>query len=140
MADRRDLDDRIGQGRGACPLRERLWSRLILALYRVGRQVEALRAYERYRRTLEEVLGVRPSPYLRAIHAALVRQDSRAAGPVESGRGAVLAFRSSPFPRLARRTGRATFTASGSPRVHARGQAIVPCVTLVHGEGMAAPR
>src|ERR1700674_3954727 len=44
---------------------------------------------------------------------------------VESDRGAVLPFRSSPFPRPARRTGRATFTASGSPRVHASGHALI---------------
>lgn len=48
----------------------------------------------------------------------------RVAGEVRSARGAVSAVSAGPFPRAASRTGRAACTASGSPRVHAVGQAV----------------
>ena len=57
------------------PLRERLRSQLMLALYRSGRQVEALQAYRESRGYFVEELGLEPGPQLRAMEQAILRQD-----------------------------------------------------------------
>jgi len=57
------------------PLRERLREQHMLALYRSGRQAEALAAYRRARETLVEEVGIEPGPALRALEAAILRQD-----------------------------------------------------------------
>ncbi len=69
----------IGELEGAvadAPLRERRWGQLMLALYRAGRQGEALGAFQRARALLAEELGVDPGPDLRRLEAAIVAQDS----------------------------------------------------------------
>ncbi|MGV0718368.1 BTAD domain-containing putative transcriptional regulator [Mycolicibacterium sp. XJ662] len=58
------------------PLRERRWGQLMLALYRAGRQGEALGAFKRARALLVDELGVEPGPDLRRLEAAIVAQDS----------------------------------------------------------------
>ncbi len=58
----------------AHPLRERLWQQRIVALYRCGRQAEALRACAAIRRHLREELGVEPGPALRALEVAVLDQ------------------------------------------------------------------
>jgi YVTN family beta-propeller protein len=59
----------------AHPLRERLRAQLMVALYRCGRQADALETYGAARRTLVDELGVEPGPALRDLHAAILRQD-----------------------------------------------------------------
>ncbi len=59
----------------AHPLRERFRVQLILALYRGGRQADALRAYQDARHALLEELGLEPGPELRALESAVLRHD-----------------------------------------------------------------
>jgi DNA-binding SARP family transcriptional activator len=59
------------------PLRERFREQLMLALYRSGRQGDALQAYHEARRALVGDLGIEPSPALQQLHAAILRQDAR---------------------------------------------------------------
>ncbi|CAN5623523.1 BTAD domain-containing putative transcriptional regulator [soil metagenome] len=66
-----ELDRLVGEQ----PLRERRWALLILALYRSGRQGEALRAYQRARTTLGDELGVDPGPDLQRLERLVLDQD-----------------------------------------------------------------
>jgi DNA-binding SARP family transcriptional activator len=58
------------------PLRERPRGQLMLALYRSGRQAEALQLYQETRRMLVEELGIEPTPALQELHASILRQES----------------------------------------------------------------
>ena len=60
---------------GAHPLRERLYQQLMIALYRCGRQAEALAVYQSARRTLVQELGIEPSPGLRRVERAILEHD-----------------------------------------------------------------
>lgn len=57
------------------PLRERFWSQLMVALYRVDRQADALDAYRQASTALARELGVDPSDSLRAVHHAILTGD-----------------------------------------------------------------
>jgi DNA-binding SARP family transcriptional activator len=68
---------------GASPYRERLRAQLMLALYRSGRQAEALDLYRRTRDTFVDELGIEPGPELQELERMILRQDEglRAARP-----------------------------------------------------------
>ncbi|HEX6418222.1 MAG TPA: BTAD domain-containing putative transcriptional regulator [Acidimicrobiales bacterium] len=79
----------VGELEALCaehPLRERMRGQLMLALYRSGRQADALRAFEQHRRTMAAELGLDPSPELRDLEARILDHDPglalRAPGPV----------------------------------------------------------
>ena len=57
------------------PLRERLRASLLLALYRSGRQAEALDSYQQARTILVDELGIEPTKSLRELHQAILNQD-----------------------------------------------------------------
>ena len=67
----RILDDLVAQ----YPLREHLAALRMLALYREGRQSDALAAYRALRQTLDDELGIRPSPEVETMHQRILRQD-----------------------------------------------------------------
>ena len=66
-----ELEELVGRH----PLRERLQAQWMLALYRCGRQFDALAAYRRLQRLLDEELGIEPSPPVRQLHQAILAQD-----------------------------------------------------------------
>ena len=66
-----ELESLVGQH----PYRERLRAQLMLALYRSGRQADALDAYQAGRRVLQDELGLEPGKELRDLEAAILRQD-----------------------------------------------------------------
>lgn len=68
------------------PLREGLWGQRMLALYRSGRQAEALRSFQELRRILGEELGIEPTAPLAELERAMLRQEPGLVGkPVDAG-------------------------------------------------------
>jgi predicted ATPase/DNA-binding SARP family transcriptional activator len=67
------------------PFRERLWGQLMLALYRGGRQADALETFQEARRVLADELGLEPGPDLRQLQEAILAHDPAIAA-VPAGR------------------------------------------------------
>ncbi|MFL6163179.1 MAG: ABC transporter substrate-binding protein [Jatrophihabitantaceae bacterium] len=92
------------------PLRERIHAQRMLALYRTGRQADALAAYRALRQVLDDEIGVAPSAPLRQLHQAMLGQDPSIAAP--STAPAVPAEPARPLlPGTARRPRKRTFAA-----------------------------
>lgn len=97
LEERIDADLELGLGSELVPelealverhaLRERLRRELMLALYRSGRQAEALQVYQDARRVLADELGVDPGPALKQLYTSILRQEDvlQAAEPVREG-------------------------------------------------------
>lgn len=72
-------DETLGEILGLArdnPLRERLHAQAMLALYRCGRQADALEHYNAYRQALRDELGLDPGPALRTLQQQILRQDA----------------------------------------------------------------
>lgn len=67
----------------AHPVRERFWAQRMVALYRSGRQADALRAYQDLRAILVEELGIEPSVALKRLEGAILRQEPELSGVAE---------------------------------------------------------
>jgi DNA-binding SARP family transcriptional activator len=77
----RQLIEELEQMAAAHPLDEQVYAQLMTALYRSGRQADALAAYQRLRSTLTDELGLVPGQALRDLETAILRQDSSLDAP-----------------------------------------------------------
>jgi DNA-binding SARP family transcriptional activator len=75
----------LAEAAAANPYREVLRAHLMLALYRSGRQAEALEQYQLAHQLLAEDLGIDPGPELQGLHERILRNDPRLAGPTPAG-------------------------------------------------------
>lgn len=148
LEQRIDLDLQLGTHAGAVseltaltaayPLRERLRELLMLALYRNGRQAEALAVYADTRRLLADELGVDPRPELSALHQRILQADDSLAHPAEEqsgGEGGPAVPRPAQLPAtVADFTGRGSFVAELSEQL-ATAEGRVMAVSAVAGIG-----
>ncbi|WP_458781295.1 BTAD domain-containing putative transcriptional regulator [Arthrobacter sp. D3-16] len=89
------------------PLNERAWTALVLGLEQNGENTEALRAYERCRRTLDQELGCAPGPGLREAQTRLLRSTAATSRPAEPIGPIQVVTESRPVARVAtQETGR----------------------------------
>jgi len=83
---------------GRHPGHEVLWGQLMRALYRAGRQADALAAFRRAREALVDSSGVDPSPALVQIHQQVLAQDARLLAPRGTGRAGAAASHPAQLP------------------------------------------
>jgi predicted ATPase/DNA-binding SARP family transcriptional activator len=75
LGDHREIVPALRVALEESPFRERLWGQLMLALYRSGRQADALDTFQRARSVLSEQLGLEPGPELQRLQAAILAHD-----------------------------------------------------------------
>jgi predicted ATPase/DNA-binding SARP family transcriptional activator len=76
LSEHREIVSRLRATVEENPFRERLWGQLMLALYRCGRQADALETFQEARRVLAEHLGLEPGPDLRRLQEAILAHDA----------------------------------------------------------------
>ena len=96
----------------AHPLRERVRAQLMLALYRSGRQAEALQAYQEARRALAEELGLEPSESLKQLERRILEHDPALAAHGRAVRPTLVPAPARRHPRLVLATGALVLTAA----------------------------
>src|SRR6185503_2295991 len=75
LGEHRELTPALRAALADNPFRERLWGQLMLALYRSGRQADALEAFQDARRVLGDELGLEPGLELRRLQEAILAHD-----------------------------------------------------------------
>ena len=86
LGEHRELEPALRSALANNPFRERLWGQLMLALYRSGRQADALDTFQEARRVLADELGLEPGPDLRQLQDAILAHDPAIAAAPAAGR------------------------------------------------------
>lgn len=75
LGEHREVIEELYRLTAADPLRESLWSQLMVALYRCGRRAEALHTYQQLYRMLDTEYGIQPGPHVRELHQRILADD-----------------------------------------------------------------